>query len=126
LKTRIAIGVFIVATLLTSSWSCSQSPSSSPKAELTVIKKEMVRDASGNMALHVTVKNTSQNMAELAEITVSFYDAQKNLINSSRDSVINLGPDETWDFNIPCQGERCNEVKSYEIKTTAGTSTGEL
>jgi len=124
LKTRIAIGVFILVILLTSVWSCLQSPSSSPKAELTVIKKEMARDASGNMALHVTVKNTSRNVAELAEVTVSFYDVKKNLIDSSRDSVMNLGPNETWDFIIPCQGERCNEAKSYEIKTTAGTSSG--
>jgi hypothetical protein len=84
----------------------------------------MVKDASGNTSLHVTVKNTSRNVAELAEVTVSFYNAQKNLIDSSRDSVMNLGPDETWDFDIPCQGERCNDVKSYEIKTTAGTSSG--
>lgn len=84
----------------------------------------MARDVSGNTALHVMVKNTSRNVAELAEVTVSFYDARKNLIDSSRDSVMNLGPDETWDFNIPCQGERCSDVKTYEIKTTAGTSTG--
>ena len=124
MKTRIAIGVFIFAILLASVCSCSRSPSSSPRAELTVIKKEMARDSSGNTELHVTVKNTSRNMAELAEVTVSFYDALKNLIDSPRDSVMNLGPDETWDFNIPCQGERCSDVKTYEIKTTAGTSTG--
>lgn len=95
MKNRIAIGVFIFAFLLVSACSCLQSTGSSPRAELTVIKKEMSRDASGNTALYVTVKNTSRNVAELAEVTVSFFDAQKNLIDSSRDSVMNLGPDET-------------------------------
>jgi hypothetical protein len=86
----------------------------------------MVRDASGNMTLRVTVKNTSRNVAELAEINVSFYDGQKNLIDSSRDSVMNLGPDESWEFSIPCRAERCKEVRTYEIKATAGTSKGGL
>ena len=126
MRIRTAIGVFILLTLLTSVCSCLMSSGSSPGAELTVIKKELVRDTSSNVTLHVTVKNTSRNVAEIAEVTVSFYDSQKDLIDSSRDSVMNLGPDETWEFNIPCRGERCNEVRTYEIKATAGTSKGGL
>lgn len=93
---------------------------------MTVLKHELTKDQAGKAVVLVTVKNTSNVKAELAEVKVRFYDAQKNLIDSARDSVMNLGPYETWDFTIACQSDRGNEVKSYEIETTAGTSSGGL
>ena len=124
MKYKAAIAAGILLLTLTSGLSCIQTGNSSARAELAVIKKELITDQSGRAALAVTVKNTGRVKAELAEVKVSFYDAQKNLIDSSRDSVLNLGPDETWDFTIPCAGERCGEIKSYDIETTAGTSSG--
>jgi len=76
------------------------------------------------VTLAITIKNTGQVNAELAEVKVSFYDAQKNLIDSARDSVMNLKPDETWDFIIPCAGDDCGKIASYDIETTAGSSSG--
>jgi hypothetical protein len=95
------------------------------RGELAVINKELVRDQSGNVTVRVTVKNVGSVMAELAEVTVNFYDAGKDLVDSSSDSVLNLRPGETWDFNIACQGDS-SKVKSYDIETTAGTSSGGL
>ncbi len=39
-------------------------------------------------------------------------------------AVFALLPQETWDFEIKCRGTRCADVKSYEIETMAGTSSG--
>jgi hypothetical protein len=104
---------------------CADS-SSSQQGELAVINHKMIRGEPGSVAVQVTVKNVGPVTAELAEVTVSFYDAGKNLIDSSSDSVMNLRPGETWEFEIACQGTHCSQVKSYEIETMAGTSTGGL
>jgi hypothetical protein len=72
------------------------------------------------------VKNVGPAVIELAQVTVSFYDAQEALIDSSSDSVMTLRPGETWDFQIACRGSRCRQVKKYEIETMAGTSSGGL
>jgi hypothetical protein len=106
--------------------SCIHTGDSSVRATLTVTKKELKTDAAGNVTLAVTIKNTGRVNAELAEVKVNFFDAQKNLIDSSKDSVINLKPDETWDFIIPCTGDNCGKIASYEIETTAGSSSGGL
>lgn len=97
--------------------------SPSPSGKLAVINHDMTREESGAVEVQVTVKNVGSVMAELAEVTVSFYDASKNLIDISSDSVMNLGPGEIWEFEIACQGTRCGQVKSYEIETMAGTSS---
>jgi hypothetical protein len=125
-KYKIAIAIFIIL-MLTSGWSCLQSTGSAPRAELAVLKKELVTDnQTGSVAVLVTVKNTSNVIAELAEVKVSFYDSQKELIDSERDSILNLKPNETWDFTLTCQSERCGQIKSYNVETTAGSSSGGL
>ena len=126
MKYKIAIAVGILSLILIPGLSCIQTGGTLAKAELAVIKKELKTDAAGKVSVVVTVKNTGRVKAELAEVRVSFFDAQKNLIDSSRDSVLNLRPDETWEFTILCAGDRCGEIKSYEIETTAGTSSGGL
>jgi hypothetical protein len=126
-KYKISITIPVLLLMLASAMSCIQvGGGSSPRAELSVINEVLIKDEAGGVALKVTVKNTGPVKAELAEVKVSFYDAQKELIDSTRDSVLNLGPNETWEFTIPCMGERCGEIMSYEIQTTAGTSSGGL
>jgi len=123
-KNKIAISVCILLLLLTSISSCIHTGDSSARATLAVLKKELKTDAAGKVTLAITIKNTGRVNAELAEVKVSFYDAQKNLIDSARDSVMNLKPDETWDFIIPCDGDDCGKIASYDIETTAGSSSG--
>ena len=94
--------------------------------KLTVLDHELIKEAPDNVTVRVTVKNTGSVVAELAKVTVNFYDAGKNLIDSSSDSVLNLMPGETWEFNIKYQGARGSEVRSYDIETLAGTSSGGL
>jgi len=123
-KWTLIAGILVAMLLVVGCTSTGSSPS--PKGELAVINHNMIRGESGAVEVQVTVKNVSRVMAELAEVTVNFYDANKNLIDVSSDSVMNLRPGETWDFEITCQGEHCRQVKSYEIETMAGTSSGGL
>ena len=122
---KIAIGIFVLPILLVCSASCIQTTGGiAPKAELAILKKELTEDQAGNAVVLVTIKNVGSVNAELAEVRVTFYDAQKNIIDSSRDSILNLKPDETWDFTLSCSGERCSQIKSYDIEVTSGTSAG--
>ena len=105
---------------------CTGMGSTPLAGELAVINHDMTRGESGSVEVQVTIKNVGSVMVELAQVTVSFYDADKNLIDSSSDSVMNLRPGEIWDFEITCQGARCSQVKGYEIETLAGTSSGGL
>jgi hypothetical protein len=125
MRKRVAFGIILVVILLAAGWSC-MGTGPAPTVQLSVLKHEMIKDAASTAVVKVTVKNTSRAVAELAEVKVNFYDAEKNLIDSSSDSVMNLRPDEIWDFEITCSGERCGEVSSYDIKTTAGASSGGL
>jgi hypothetical protein len=121
---KLAVGACILLLFPAVISGCIRTGSATARAELTVIEKHLSTGASGNVTLAVTVKNTGRVIAELAEVKVSFYDAQKNLIDSEQDSVINLKPNETWDFIIPCTGDNCGKIASYEIETTAGSSSG--
>ncbi len=105
---------------------CTGIGSTPPAAKLAVISHEMTGGEAGGVTVQVTVKNVGSAVAELAEVTVSFYDTDRSFIDSSGDSVMNLRPGEIWDFEIVCQGARCSQVKSYEIETMAGTSSGGL
>ena len=118
-----AIAGILIAIMLTAG--CTGTSSGPPpQGKLTIIDHEMSGVESGNVTVEVTVKNTGTVMVELAQVTVSFYDAQKGLIDSTSDSVMSLGTGETWEFEIKCLGTRCRQVKSYEIETVAGTSSG--
>jgi len=126
MKHKTVVCVSMALLLLTAVSSCIRTGDSSARATLTVINKVLKTDEAGKVTLAVTIKNTGRVNAELAEVKVSFYDAQKNLIDSATDSVMNLKPNETWDFIIPCAGDSCGAIKSYDIETTAGSSSGGL
>lgn len=120
------IAVFILVLLLLTVCGCSflQSTEGPPReAELSILEQELTKDQDGNVTLYVSVKNISQVTVELAEVKVSFYDSQDNFIDSSTDSVLNLRPDDIWDFYLSCEGD-CQDVKRYDIEVTAGTSSG--
>jgi len=119
----VIIGILFAVLLIAG---CTGMGSTPPAAKLAVISHEMTGGESGSVTVQVTVKNVGSVIAELAQVTVSFYDTDKDFIDSSSDSVMNLRPGEIWDFEITCQGTRCSQVKSYEIETMAGTSSGGL
>jgi hypothetical protein len=127
MKYKLIIGAMMILLLIMASGlSCIQTGGSMARAEVSVIKQELTTDGAGNVVAQITVKNTGRVKSDLTEVTVRFYDAQKNLIDSGRDSVLSLEPDETWDFTIPCAGEGCKDIRSFEVETLAGTSSGGL
>ena len=56
------------------------SPALNPAAQLSIIKQTFNRSESG-VEVRVKVKNLGPPTAELAEVTVEFYDADGNLIS---------------------------------------------
>ncbi|MBN1176238.1 MAG: hypothetical protein JXA51_01020 [Dehalococcoidales bacterium] len=122
---RLVIVAILLLFLLASVCSCLGS-GPAPVAQLAILRQELTKDETGATVVYVTVKNNSQNVAELAEVSVDFYDASKNYVDSATDSVINLRPNETWDFTFRCEGERCSDVTSAEVRTTSGTISGGL
>lgn len=124
MKSRIAAILLILMLVLPFSFSCIQVSGVAPRVEVVILSHKMTTDATGQRVVLVTVKNISYNTAELAEVQVKFYDGQKNLVDYATDSVLNLKPDETWDFTIPCSGSNCGMVVSYEVSVTYGSSVG--
>ncbi len=120
---RLILIMVLISVLLPAASSCMGS-GPAPQATLTILNKEMGRDDTGAVVTRITVKNTSRFVAELAEVTAEFYDSRKNFISSASDSVMNLGPDETWEFEIYCEGDGCSQAASCDIKITTGASSG--
>jgi len=98
------------------------SPALNPAAQLSIIKQTFNRSESG-VEVRVKVKNLGPPTAELAEVTVEFYDSGGNLITTSSDAVMNLERGETWEFTITCFGAGCDQVKTYEVTATAASTT---
>jgi len=61
-------------------------------------------------------KNASSFMLNYAEVRVNFYDVQGTLLESSLDNVNDLGPDETWSFEVLYFGPEPHKVRTYKIK----------
>ena len=118
----LVIAIIIVAVLLAGG--CIGTGSPAPAGKLAVINHDMNKEESGSVKVEVTVKNVGSVVVGLAQVTVNFYGADNNFIDSASDAVMNLGPGEIWDFEIACESARCSQVKTYEIETMAGTSTG--
>ncbi|MFC1942644.1 FxLYD domain-containing protein [Chloroflexota bacterium] len=123
-KWTIVAGLLTVLLLAAGCITIGSSPA--PATKLAIIEHDMTGAASDNVSVKITIKNTGLVTAELAQVTVNFYDADKELVYTSSDSVMNLHQGETWEFEITCRGSRCNEVKSYDIESMAGSSSGGL
>ena len=126
MKFRIAVVILMLLAVLVSGCDFLKETQGVPrKAELVVQKQELISDQEGNKAVLVTIKNVSQITIELAQVKVSFYDSHDNFIDSSTDSVMNLKPDDTWNFSLQCFGS-CEDIKRFDLEVTTGTSSGGL
>ncbi len=123
MKTKLIAFGIVLAVIMIVGVSCAGNTN---VPQLTVVSQNLTKTLSGAAILKVTIENTGTTTAQLAEVKVTFYDIAKNVISTSKDSVMNLAPGESWDFQIPCLDPRASQVKSYEIKTTAGSSSGGL
>jgi hypothetical protein len=60
-----------------------------------------------------TAKNVSSSNLRYAFVKVKFYDAAGNVLDTLSDYIIDLGPGETWNFEVIYFGSR--NVKNYKI-----------
>ena len=94
---------------------------SAPPGKLEIVSNEMEQTDAG-VEVTVVVKDAGSNNIEFAEVVVRFLDEAKSPVSTDRDAVMNLGAGEYWTFILGYSGERCSQVKSYEIEHTVGTS----
>ena len=121
-KWYVIASILVVMLLATSCFAIGRTPP--PAGELGILSHSMTSGDSGSVEVQVTAKNVGFSTIELAQVTVNFYDAQENLIDSSNDAVMNLRPGESWNFEIACSAAGYDQVKKYEIESMAGTSSG--
>ena len=118
------IGCALATLLLISGCAAANPP---PVGELAVLDHGLTRGDAGSIRVWVTVKNVGTSVAELARVEVSLYNEEDALIDVLNDSIMNLRPGETWDFEFvltetDCQD--CGDVTRYDIQTFAGVSSG--
>lgn len=86
-----------------------------PSEELLILSLTMTQDEHGFIIIKGTAMNVSPSNSSSAEVKVELYDAEETLLDTALDSISDLGPGETWDFEVACPGIDTDEVKRYEI-----------
>jgi ABC-type metal ion transport system substrate-binding protein len=134
MKYKIAIGALVLILLLTFSSACVVVVTNAPpygtyngttiytttttKAQLTILKNELTKDTAGNKIGLVTIKNVSNYTAENIRLTGKFLDANNNIVYQANDTILSLGPNESWDFTFTCQGASCGSVRTFTVDVT--------
>lgn len=91
-----------------------------PNTQLQILNNKLTHDASGKAIGLVTIKNVGSNTADSATVTAKFFDANNNLVYTTQDSVLSLGPGESWDFTFTCNVANCNKVTKFTVDLTYG------
>ena len=116
---KISILLAVIALVLASMAACDeiqyQPDEVTPSEELLILSLTMTQDEHGFIVIKGTVMNVSPSNPSSAEIQIELYDAEETLLDTALDSISDLGPGETWDFEIACPGIDAEEVKRFEI-----------
>jgi len=91
-----------------------------PAERLPLLNLSLVQDELGFIIIKGTTKNVNPTGSGYAEVRVMFYDAEGVLLDTFQDSTSDLGPSETWDFEILCPGINTDQVKSYQVIASSG------
>jgi hypothetical protein len=83
--------------------------------KLQILSHSMTTNEYGNIVVKGTAKNISSSNFSYAEIKVKFYDASGALLDTWLDNINDLGPGETWSFEVMYLGLDTEKVKSYQI-----------
>ena len=88
----------------------------SPATEkLEILSHNMSTAEFGNLVVKGAAKNVSSSNLSYAEVRVKFYDAAGALIATSLDNINDLGPGESWNFEVMYPGMDTENVASYKI-----------
>jgi len=83
-----------------------------PTEKLQILSHSMSTDQYGYPVVQGTAKNVSSTNFSYAFINVKFYDASGAAIATLSDYICDLGPGETWNFEVTCNEKN---AQSYKI-----------
>jgi hypothetical protein len=82
---------------------------------LRILKINEQRPEVGKLTISGIAKNDGKTTATHAEVQVKFYDANNNLIVSSKDITDNFEPGGTWGYSVSFPGPDSRKVYSYKV-----------
>jgi hypothetical protein len=82
---------------------------------LRIIKYNEERPEVGRLIITGIAKNDGKTTVPHAEVQIKFYDANKNLIVSSKDTTDNFEPGGTWGYSVVFPGPDSRKVYSYKV-----------
>ncbi len=85
---------------------------------LRILNYHEERPEVGTLIITGIAKNDGKSRVPHAEVQIKFFDANKNLITSSKDTTDNFDPAGTWGFAITYPGPDSRKVKSYQVVIT--------
>jgi hypothetical protein len=86
---------------------------------LRILKYVEVRPEVGKLTITGIAKNEGKTDVPHAEVQIKFFDANNNLITSSKASTDNFDAGGTWGFTVVYPGPDSRKVYSYKILVTA-------
>jgi hypothetical protein len=86
---------------------------------LRILKYVEVRPEVGQLTITGIAKNDGKTNVPRAEVQIKFFDANKNLITSSKTSTENFDAGGTWGFTVVYPGPDSRKVSSYKISVTS-------
>jgi hypothetical protein len=82
---------------------------------LRILKINEQRPEVGKLTVTGIARNDGKTTAPHAEVLVKFYDANNNLIVSSKDTTDNFEPGGTWGYSVSFPGPDSRKVYSYKV-----------
>lgn len=109
--------IFSITVLVINLTACSSGPG------FRILKNELtVRQFPGNSpqtqsmaAVSGTATNPGDSMVSECVITVTFYDAEKNILGIGKATRPSLGPGEIWNFVVQINSPDAWKARSYDI-----------
>jgi len=86
-----------------------------PQEPVVILSHELGYDNRGDLGVFGTLQNNAGKSLGYVEVKIKFYDKDKVLLDTSSESVSDLGIDEKWKFFSVYPKLNVEEVNSYEI-----------
>jgi hypothetical protein len=85
---------------------------------LRILKTVELRPEVGRLIITGIAKNDGKTSVPRAEVQIKFFDANNNLITSSKTSTENFDAGGTWEFTVVYPGPNSGKVSSFKITIT--------
>jgi hypothetical protein len=81
-----------------------------------IISHQMFINENSDLIVSGIVKNTAGKELEYIEVLVKFYDAERNVLRTTTESISNLGKDERWKFESIYPSFDTSKVADYNVR----------